>query len=58
MPNKQSIATSKWCAKNKEYSAYLNHRSRARSFINKRATLADIEMLEELIEKRKNELKK
>lgn len=56
--NAQTEANKRWQEKNKEYSNYLKDRSRARSFIRKKATKEDIEELEQLIALRKEQLKK
>ncbi|MDU4953670.1 MAG: hypothetical protein DBY38_04380 [Clostridium cadaveris] len=48
----QKKADKKWESKNREYANYLRSRSTARSFINKKATLEDIEELRELLNKR------
>ena len=53
---KQTIANKKWEEKNKEYSSYLKSRSSARSFIKNKATLEDLEQLEEFIKNRREEL--
>ena len=50
---KQTIANKKWEEKNKEYSSYLKSRSSARSFIKNKATLEDLEQLEEFIKNNK-----
>ncbi|EJZ5364404.1 hypothetical protein OIE88_002370 [Listeria monocytogenes] len=50
----QLKANKAWQDKNKEYANYLKSRSAARSFIKKKATLLDLEELEELIKHRKN----
>ena len=55
---KQTISNKKWEEKNKEYSSYLKSRSSARSFIKNKATLEDLEQLEEFIKKRREELNK
>lgn len=57
--NKKSSteANKKWQEKNKEYSNYLKSRSTSRGFIKNRATLEDIEELEELMNIRREELK-
>ena len=55
---KQTIANKKWEEKNKEYSSYLKSRSSARSFIKNKATLEDLEQLEEFIKNRREELNK
>lgn len=49
-------ADKKWYEKNKEHKLYLNYRSTSRSFIRNKATIEDLEELEELIKKRKEEL--
>lgn len=49
-------ADAKWIEENKEHKRYLSTRSAARSFINKRATSDDLEELESLIGKRKEQL--
>ena len=56
--NKQTIANKKWQEKNKEYTKYLNYRSRARSFIKNLATMEDVQELEKLLNKRKEFLDK
>lgn len=48
----------KWQEKNKEKAKYLSDRSRARSFIKNKATLEDLEQLEEFIKNRREELNK
>lgn len=50
---KQTIANQKWEEKNKEYASYLKSRSSARSFIRNKATLEDLEELEQLISERR-----
>lgn len=55
--NAQTEANKRWQEKNKEYSNYLKDRSRARSFIRKKATKEDIEELEQLIAARKEQIK-
>ena len=55
---KQTISNKKWEEKNKEYSSYLKSRSSAKSFIKNKATLEDLEQLEEFIKKRREELNK
>ena len=55
---KQTIANIKWEEKNKEFSSYLKSRSSARSFIKNKATLEDLEQLEEFIKNRREELNK
>lgn len=52
----QTEANKKWQEKNKEYSNYLKSRSTSRSFIRNKATLEDIEELEELIKIRREVL--
>lgn len=49
-------ADKRWYEKNKEHKKYLNSRSTSRSFIKNKATLEDLEELEELIRIRKGEL--
>lgn len=56
--NAQTEANKKWQEKNKERAKYLSDRSRARSFIKNKATLEDLEQLEEFIKKRREELNK
>lgn len=51
-------ADKRWNEKNKERRNYLGQRSSARSFIRNKATLEDLEELEELIAVRRNELDK
>ena len=53
---KQSIANQKWEDKNKEHSSYLKSRSSAKSFIRIKATLEDLEDLEQLIKEKRNAL--
>lgn len=55
--NSQTEANKRWQEKNKEKAKYLSDRSRARSFIRNKATLEDIDELEELIRIRKEALK-
>lgn len=55
--NSQTEANKRWQEKNKEKAKYLSDRSRARSFIRNKATLEDIEELEELIRARREVLK-
>ena len=50
-------ADKRWNEKNKERRNYLGQRSSARSFIRNRATLEDLEELEELIAARRENLK-
>jgi len=52
----QTEANKRWQEKNKDYSNYLKSRSTARSFIRNKATLEDLEELEQLIEDRKKQL--
>ncbi|HFK0261618.1 TPA: hypothetical protein ACGXKD_002242 [Listeria monocytogenes] len=49
----QLKANKEWQNKNKEHANYLKSRSAARSFINKKATLEDLEELEKFIIERK-----
>ncbi len=56
MDQKQKEANERWNEKNKERRTYLSSRSSARSFIRKRATLEDLEELEQLIAERRKEL--
>jgi hypothetical protein len=46
-------ANEKWNEKNKDRVKYLSWRARAKSFIEKAATLEDLEELEELIREKK-----
>lgn len=55
---KQTISNKKWEEKNKEYSSYLKSRSSAKSFIKNKATLEDLEQLEEFVKNRREELNK
>ena len=48
----------RWIEKNREKRRYLSYRSTARTFINKYAELEDLKEIEELVEKRKNNLEK
>lgn len=48
----------KWIEKNREKRRYLSYRSTARTFINNYAELEDLKEIEELVEKRKNNLEK
>lgn len=48
----------KWIEKNREHKNYLATRSSAKSFIRNRATLDDLEALEELIRIRRYTLQK
>lgn len=52
----QTKANKNWAEKNREYSSYLRSRSSARSFIRNKATLEDLEELENLIEERRKQL--
>ena len=54
----QKKATKKWAEKNREHSNYLKYRSCAKTFINNRATLEDLEDLTKIILKKKIELMK
>jgi ribosomal protein S20 len=56
--NKQTIANKKWQDKNKEYTKYLNYRSRARTFIKNLAKKEDVQELEKLLSERKEFLDK
>ena len=56
MNQKQKEANERWNEKNKERRTYLSSRSSARSFIRNRATLEDLDELEQLIVKRRKEL--
>ncbi|HEL6794578.1 TPA: hypothetical protein UPL00_000243 [Listeria monocytogenes] len=49
----QLKANKAWQEKNKEHANYLKSRSAARSFIKKKATLLDLEELEQLIKEHK-----
>lgn len=49
-------ANKKWNENNKEHMNYLRSRSSARSFIRNKATIEDLEELEQLIEERKKQL--
>lgn len=53
---KQTIANQKWEKNNREYASYLKSRSSARSFIRNKATIEDLEELEQLIATRRKEL--
>ena len=48
----------KWAKNNKAHSSYLKSRSSARSFIRNKTTLEDISELTDLLEERRNILKK
>lgn len=52
----QKNADKKWRENNKEHASYLRSRSSARSFIRNKATLEDLQELEELIKNRKEEI--
>lgn len=52
----QTKANKKWQEKNKEYSNYLKDRSKARSFIKKKALTEDLDELSSLIDARRKEL--
>ena len=54
----QKKATKKWVENNREHSNYLKYRSCAKTFINNRATLEDLEELTKIILKKKIELMK
>lgn len=54
---KQTEANKRWQEKNREHSRYLRGRSAARSFIKNKATIEDIQELEQLIEERKKDIK-
>lgn len=49
-------ADKKWIENNREHASYLRSRSSAKSFIRNKATLKDIEELENLIAERKKTL--
>ncbi|MCR1953167.1 hypothetical protein NSA50_19465 [Clostridium sp. DSM 100503] len=49
-------ANKKWNESNKEHMNYLRSRSSARSFIRNKATLEDLEELEQLIAERRKQL--
>lgn len=46
-------ADKKWIENNREHASYLRSRSSARSFIRNKATLEDLEKLEDLIAERR-----
>ena len=48
----------KWEDQNRDYSAYLKHRSRARSFLRDKATAEDLEEFEKIMQERKIFLEK
>lgn len=52
----QNQANKNWEEKNKEYSNYLKSRSAARSFVRNKATIDDLNELEQLIAERRNVL--
>lgn len=54
----QTEANKRWQEQNRERTRYLRNRSTARSFVKKQATQEDIEELEQLIDKRKEQIKK
>lgn len=56
--NSQTEANKKWQEKNKEYSNYLKARSTARGFIKNKATLEDLNEIEQLIKIRIENLNK
>lgn len=49
-------ANEKWAENNKERRSYLSSRSSARSFIRNKATLEDLDELDQLIKERRNML--
>lgn len=49
----QRNADKRWREKNRQYASYLKNRTSARSFIRNKATLEDLEELQNLIEERK-----
>ena len=51
--NTQTEANKKWQEKNREKTRYLRDRSTARNFIKKKATLEDLEELENLIKEKR-----
>lgn len=53
----QKKASQKWNEKNRAYRSYLTARSSARGFIRNKATLEDLQELQEMISKRLKELK-
>ncbi|KRK63768.1 hypothetical protein FC72_GL001169 [Companilactobacillus tucceti DSM 20183] len=53
----QRRANEKWHRNNRERANYIAMRSSARSFIRKKSTLDDLDGLEEIIRKRREELK-
>lgn len=56
--NPQTEANKRWQERNREKTRYLNSRSSARGFIRNRATEEDLLELEELIEERRQMLRK
>ena len=54
----QKKATKKWVENNREHSNYLKYRSCAKTFINNRATLEDLEEISKMILEKKIELMK
>lgn len=55
MHEKQQEYNKKWADKNKEHKRRLSYRSTAKTFINKYAEKSDLEMLNELVEKKLKE---
>ncbi|WP_169792839.1 hypothetical protein [Lentibacillus amyloliquefaciens] len=55
MINKQQEYNKRWADKNKEQKRKLSYRSTAKTFINKYAEKDDLEILNELIEKKLKE---
>lgn len=53
----QRRANEKWHRNNRERANYIAMRSSAKSFIRKKSTLDDLDGLEEIIRKRREELK-
>ncbi len=53
----QKRASQKWNEKNRAHRTYLTARSGARGFIRNKATLEDLQELQEMISKRLKELK-
>ena len=52
----QTEANKRWQEKNKEHSNYLKSRSSARGFIKNKATIEDLEELENLMKIRRKEI--
>ncbi|KRM19329.1 hypothetical protein FC40_GL000256 [Ligilactobacillus hayakitensis DSM 18933 = JCM 14209] len=52
----QKRASRRWNAKNREHRSYLTSRSSARSFIRNKATLADLDELQGLIDTKRQQL--